>query len=218
MATAFKEGLVQPKRKLPRRKGPVRLVDPKGEKIPDAVLIEASDRFRANSEYSRISRRLERADRLPVERRSIAKAMLLVEIKVVKALWVLERAVAADGARGHSSRNGIEYMHDRLDQYANAVANGGWQMPAPRPALPSSKEIDEAVKVQQWLGFLNPTDARLLTIGAMAKRGDAGRKINWMRVRPSLPELGGVPIRTLQSYYQRALRHMVAELALRGIA
>jgi hypothetical protein len=213
----IEDTVTAPKRKLPRRKGSVRLVDAKGERIPEAVLIEASERFRANHEFARVSRRLERTDRLPIERRSVAKAMLLVEIKVVKALWVLERAVSADGARGHSSRNGIEYMHDRLDQYANAIANGGWFTPAARPAVPSSKEIDEAVKVQRWLGFLDATDARLLTIGAMAKRGDAGRKINWMRVRPSLPELGGVPIRTLQSYYTRALRHMVAELAMRGI-
>jgi hypothetical protein len=143
--------------------------------------------------------------------------MLMVEIKFVKALWVLERSVSPDGARGHSSRNGIGYFHDRIDQYANAVANGGWHTAAPRPSLPGSKEIDEAVRVQRWLEYLDPTDARLLTIGAMSKRGDAGRKINWMRVRGGLPELKDEPVRTLQAAYTRALRHMVAELAMRGI-
>lgn len=182
-----------------------------------AVVLDASRRFTARAEVSRAARRLERVDRLPAERRSVARAMILVEIKFVKAMWVLERAVSSDGARGHASRNGIDYMQDRIDQYANAVANGGWMIPAPRPSLPSSKEIDEAVRVQRWLEFLDPADARLLTIGAMAKRGDAGRKINWMRVRPGLPELKDAPVRTLQSYYSRALRHMVAELAVRGI-
>lgn len=181
------------------------------------VRIEASRRMAERNESSRIELRLARTDKLPIERRSVARAMLMVEIKFTKALWVLERAVHADGARGHSSRNGLAYMHDRLDQYANAVANGGWIAPAPRPSLPSSKEIDEAVKVQRWLEYLDASDARLLTIGAMSKRGDAGRKINWFRVRASLPEIHDAPVRTLQASYNRALRHMVAELAIRGI-
>lgn len=182
-----------------------------------ALRLEASKGLRDRAELSLAARRLERTDRLPIERRSVARAMILVEIKVVKALWVLERAVSADGARGHSSRNGLDYMQDDVDRIGQAIANGGWHIAAPRPGLPSSKEIDEAAKVQGWLGFLDPSDARLLTIGAMAKRGDAGRKINWMRVRPGLPELKDVPVRTLQSYYVRSLRHMVAELAIRGI-
>jgi hypothetical protein len=201
----------------PRRRGPLRLVDDGGIVIPPSVLIEASNRFIERAEQSRMARRLERTDRLPVERRSVARAMLLVELKFVKALWVLERAMSADGARGHAKRNGLDYMHDRLDQYAQAVANGGWFVPAARPALPSAKEIDEASKVQRWLEFLDPCDARLLTIGAMSKRGDAGRRINWMRVRESLPEIRNEPARTLKEGYTRALRHMVAELALRGI-
>lgn len=191
------------------------LKGPEGER----VRIEASYGLKAVqmlASESKLARRLSRIDDLPLERRSVARAMLLVESKFVKALWVLERAVRADGI-GHASRNGLAYMHDRLDQYAMAVANGGWIAPPARPSLPTGKEIDEAVKVQRWLEYLDAIDARLLTIGAMSKRGDAGRKINWFRVRASLPEIGDSPVRTLQAAYSRALRHMVAELALRGI-
>lgn len=178
-----------------------------------ALAIAVSLSIRERSEQGRIARRIARTDKLPLERRSVARAMLFVEIKLVKALWVLERAISADGARGHSTRNGIEYMHDRLDQYANAIANGGWHVAAPRPALPSSKEIDEAQQVQRWLSWLPPEEARVLTVGAMAKRGDAGRKINWMRVKGRLPEIRDYTDRHLRGIYSSALRNIVAEQA-----
>jgi hypothetical protein len=184
---------------------------PKAEQ--HAVLKEVSDRMRQRQEVNLVARRMARTGNLPNDRQSIARAMLLVELKIVKALWVLQRAMTEDAWNYYPSRHGVDYLMERVDHFMA----GHWQHVAPRPAVPEGKHIDEAGRVQGWLGLLQPSEARILTVGAMSKRGDAGRRINWMRVKARLPELENQPIRTLQATYSRALRHMVAELALRGI-
>ena len=57
-------------------------------------------------------------------------------------------------------------------------------------------------------------EAKILVVGATSKRGDAGRRINWLRLRAGLPELADMTIRTLQRRYQDALRAIVSELTI----
>jgi hypothetical protein len=169
--------------------------------------------MRANH-AGRLASRVARIDTLPAHRRSVERAALAVETQFVKGLWVLQLAVNSDGHRP-SGRCGLAYMQEAVDRIGQAIDKGGWDMPPPRPAIPSSKEIDAATETQKWLDCLEPTEARVLTVGALSKRGDAGRKVNWMRVRPRLPELGDLSVRSLQAIYARALRNIVAELTAR---
>lgn len=180
-----------------------------------AVRLQASAGMMARN-AERVSARAARINTLPPHRRSVERAALAIEARFVKGLWVLQLAVRADSPR-ESARNGLSYMQDSVDRYGQAVANGGWDMPAPRPAAPSGKEIDAAMDSQRWLSFLEPLEARVLTVGALSKRGDAGRRVNWMRVRDRLPELGGYSTRSLQAIYTRALRNIVAELTAEKI-
>lgn len=163
----------------------------------------------------RLSARAARIETLPVHRRSIERAALAVEEQFVKAMWVLQRSTGETRPIGFNGSNGLSYMAEHVDLIGQAVANGGWNLPAPRPALPSSREIDAAAEAQTWLTYLDPQEARVLTVGAMSKFGDAGRKINWTRVRGRLPELASYTTRTLQMIYTRALRNIVAELTHR---
>lgn len=175
----------------------------------NALLLEWSNRFAENR--SRMAPRYARIERLPVHRRSVERAMLVVEEAFVKAMWVLQCTEGGDGPIGYVS-GGIGYSHDQLDRYVQALANGGWQTPAPRPAIPSAKEITAAENAHLWVRFLDPAQARVLTVGAMSKRGDAGRKVAWMRVRPRLPEFKHHTVRHLQGIYTGALREIVARL------
>lgn len=162
----------------------------------------------------RLSSRVARIASLPNHRQGVERAALAIEARLVKGLWVLQLAVSADSPRA-SARNGLSYMQDNVDRIGQAIANGGWD--APRPALPSSKDIDAATETQKWLEFLDPVEARVLTVGAMSKRGDAGRRVSWDRVRVRLPEMSYYSTRSLQGIYTRALRNIVAELTMEKI-
>jgi hypothetical protein len=180
-----------------------------------SLALEASASFQQRSLRNRVAR-LEIRHRHTPERLSVERAVLAVEERLVKAMWVLERALPNEGARGHATRNGIDYLHeedDREARYSDAPG-GKWESQSPRPALPVSKEIDAALEVRKWLNFLDPLEARILSIGAMSKHGDAGRRVNWVRVKGRLPELGGYSVRSLQGFYTKALREIVAELTV----
>lgn len=185
----------------------------------EIVRLEVSRSFREKQEQSRLSRRVDRLDAAP-DRRSVAYAMLMVEIRLVKAFWTIARQPAKGAAPGSSGKCGIEYLHDRSDvdaRYTDA-AGGKWEAPPPRPALPSSKDIDQANEALDWL-LLIPTEEsrKILVIGATSKRGDAGRNINWGRVRLALPGLGGLSARTLRHRYAQALRTIVTEMTVARI-
>jgi hypothetical protein len=179
-----------------------------------AVVLAASRSFRDRAGLSRMHRRAERIETLPPHRRSVERAMLAVEEKIVKALWVLQRSCSSDAPRGYEGRNGLDYMPEAIDIYGQAVAKGGYEIPPPRPAVPESKEITEAESVKRWLLLLDPIEARVLNVGAMSKRGDAGRRVSWIRVRSRLPELKDMPERTLKHTYTSALRNIVAHLTV----
>jgi hypothetical protein len=184
-----------------------------------AILIPLSDRMRARS----LQRRLERAiKRNPTpERQSVAIAMLIVEEKIVSALWTIARQPLGRTAPLQAARCGLDYIHDRLDIhsiYADA-AGGKWDTIAPRPALPSSREITVADQVQDWLLLLDDEFMRkLLVVGATSKRGQVARQINWIRIREGMKELDGMSERTLRHRYQEALRIIVSELTIARIA
>lgn len=180
-----------------------------------ALLVAVSRSFRERQEQSRVQRRVARLDSAP-DRRSVAHAMLMVEIRLVKAFWTIARQPAKGAAPGGSSSCGIPYLHDRSDvdaRYTDA-AGGKWEAPPPRPALPSSKDIDQANEALDWLLHVDEPRRKILVIGATSKRGDAGRRINWMRLRSGLPDYAGMTVRTLQRRYSEALRIIVTEMTI----
>ena len=185
-----------------------------------AVLLATSERMRARSLQRRLERTVKRHENAP-ERQSVAIAMLAVEEHIVKALWTIARQPLGKIAPLAASRCGIEYFHDRMDIhsiYADA-AGGKWDSIAPRPAVPSARDITQANRVQDWLLLIDDERLRrLLVVGATSKRGDAGRRINWERLRPSLAEYGGVTVRTIQRSYDEAIRIIVNELTFARVA
>ena len=193
-----------------------------GKPIPreegKVIALEVSRAFRERQEQARLSKRAARVEALPPQRRSVERAMLAVEEAFVRAMWVLQRGTSEDRPVGFSGNTGLNYLAEHVDLIGQAVANGGWLIPEPRPAIPASKEITAAENCQLWLRYLAPLEARVLTVGAMSKRGDAGRRVNWIRVRSRLPELKDMPERTLRHTYTSALRNIVSHLTAERMA
>lgn len=186
-----------------------------------AVRLEISRNFRVKQESNaRVQRRIARLPDCP-ERRSVAQAMLSVEIGLVKAFWTIARQPLGGAMPVAANRCGLDYFHDRTDTHARyADAPGGkYETIAPRPSLPSARDIDLANKALDWLLLIDEEGLRkLLVVGATSKRGDAGRNISWPRIRQTMPELGGYTVRTLKHKYREALRIIVSELTLAKVA
>jgi hypothetical protein len=138
--------------------------------------------------------------------------MFAVEQRIVEALWTLAR-LPNDRGIGFATRNGVGYLDERADLYANAVTNGGWLSTAPRPAPPSAKAIDAMHEPLEWLRHLERSQAKLVTAGAMSRRGDMDNPVRWSRIRVSLG-MEGLTIRTLQRRYENGLRDIVAYLTM----
>lgn len=181
----------------------------KGEEAK-AVRVAASLSFRARQE-ERFERRTRRVSHCP-ERLSVAKAMFAVEQRIVEALWTLAR-LPNDRGIGFASRNGVGYLDERADLYANAVAAGGWLTNAPRPAPPSARAIDAMHEPLEWMRCLGRPAQKLLTEGAMSRRGDMANPVRWSRIRKIL-DMEGLTIRTLQRRYEQALRDIVTHLTM----
>lgn len=175
-----------------------------------AVVLEASRAFRQRAE-ARLNRRLSRLPACP-ERLSVAKAMFAVEQRIVEALWTLAR-LPSDRGIGYASRNGVGYLDERADLYANAVAAGGWLTVPPKPAPPSGRAIDAMHEPLDWLRHLDRAQAKLLTEGAMSRRGDMANPVRWSRIRKKL-EMEHVTIRTMQRHYEQAIRDIVSHLTI----
>lgn len=180
-----------------------------------ALRISVSERMGARALVRRQERAMQRHDGSP-ERQSVAIAMLAVEERIVKALWTLAR-LPNDKGIGFASRNGVGYLEERADIYANAVAAGGWLTTAPRPAPPSARSIDAMHEPLEWMRCLERSQAKLLTEGAMSRRGDMADPVRWSRIRKKL-EMEHLTIRTLQRRYEQALRDIVSHLTLARIA
>lgn len=176
-----------------------------------AVRMEVSRSFRQRQEQS-FERRVQRVAHCP-ERMSVAKAMFAVEQRLVEALWTLAR-LPNDRGVGFASRNGVGYLEERADLYANAVANGGWLTVPPKPAPPSAKAIDAMHEPLDWLRFLDRPIAKLLSEGAMSRCGDMANPVRWSRIRKKMG-LEHLTVRTLQRRYEGALRDIVAALTER---
>ena len=214
MATAAV--MPQPRKRIRRSRQAPKLVDDAGNLIPQSALIEASARFRAR-QTERISQRVARLPSAP-DRRSVAQAMLMVEVRLVKAFWTIARQPLGTVAPLSARRNGIDYIHEKeRDRHAGYkdAAGGDWSSVAPRPSLPSSKEIDAANEALDWLLLITDESLRrVLVVGATSKRGDIGRRIAWARIRTGLPSYGQATVRTLQRHYQQALRIIVTEMTI----
>jgi hypothetical protein len=182
------------------------------------VRLDASVRFQARNLQRRLERATQRNEGFP-ERQSVAIAMLAVEEQIVKALWTIARQPLGRVAPINSGRCGLDYIHDRSDIhsiYADA-AGGKWDTAAPRPSLPSAREISQADKVQAWLLYVEDEDLRkLLVIGATSKCGDAARRIPWVVLK--VPQRLSVTSRTCQRRYDEALRVIADALTLARIA
>jgi len=219
MATAAASVTAQKKPRIRRSRQAPKLVDASGKAIAQTTLIEASDRFRAR-QAERLNGRVSRLPQAP-DRRSVAVAMLAVEVRLVKAFWTIARQPLGKVAPLASRQCGIGYVHDRADthaRYADA-AGGKWEAVAPRPSLPSSKDIDAANEALDWLLLITDESLRrVLVVGATSKRGDIGRRIAWARIRSGLPNYREATIRTLQRHYLQALRIIVTEMTLARIA
>lgn len=185
-----------------------------------AIRLEISRRFRERNEGNRVATRIARLPDAP-ERRSVAMAMLSVETYLVKAFWTIARQPLGAVAPLDARRCGLEYFHDRDDTHARyADAPGGkYEAIAPRPSLPSAREIDQANAALDWLLLIDDEALRkILVVGATSKRGDVGRHISWPRARLSLPQMAGLATRTLKWRYREALRIIVSELTLAKVA
>ncbi len=187
-----------------------------GKAVPkaqgQALALDASRAFAERQERNEQVRVLARRPTAG-DTANVRFAMRCVEHRIVKGLWVLELTLPADGPK-QDRRNGLGYTPDDVDHWAEAVAKGGWQPAAPRPAVPSSREIDAAKEAKTWIEWLDEEQRRFLIAAAMTKRGDRARRINWERVMTRLPQLRDQKLRTLQDRYDRALRTIVAELTI----
>lgn len=171
-----------------------------------AQRLEASRVVRERTE-ARLARRVKRFGHCP-DRLSVAKAMIAIEQRIVEALWTLAR-LPNDRGIGFAKRNGVGYMDERADLYANAVAAGGWLTTAPKPPPPSARSIDEMYAPLEWLRHLERSQAKLLSEGAMSRRGDMENPVRWSRIRKTL-EMEHLTIRTLQRRYEQAIRDLIA--------
>jgi hypothetical protein len=182
-----------------------------------AVRLAASQAI-AERQQRKVERIVHR-NRASPERLSVAKAIFAVEDRLVRAFWTIARQPAGTIKPVLSARCGIEYLAERgdLNGYSDA-AGGKWDSVAPRPPIPSGKDIDDAVQALDWLLFLDDARRKLLVAGATSKRGDVARQINWMRLRTGMPELAGLTTRTCQGRYRESLRIIVTELTLAHLA
>jgi hypothetical protein len=221
-ALAKKENSVSPKQRIHRRKGKpqLRVIHGSrelGAEEAEALSLSVSARFRAKQ----LERRAERSNKNndAPERRSVAIAMLAVEERLVKAFWTIARQPARNLGPALLSQCGLDYTPERGDLVGYADAAGGkWQSVAPRPAIPSGKEIDDANGALDWLLFIDEGRRKILVAGATSKRGDTGRQISWPRLRQGMPEFAGLSTRTLQGRYRESLRIIVNELTLARLA
>lgn len=210
--------IAKPKRNLKMRIEPIE----NGRAVPKAEaqawLLNTSQRFRERQSQRRVERAVRRNGDSP-ERLSVAKAMLAVEDKLVRAFWTIARQPAGRIAPTASARNGLDYYPEGgdLGGYADA-AGGKWDSVAPRPPIPGSREIDQASEALDWLLFVDESRRKILVAGATSKRGDLGRQVNWARLRQGMPELVGLSQRTCQGRYREALRIIVNELTLANLA
>lgn len=200
-----------------RRKMNARQITVMGNKVlPEAqakaVRLEISRAFRERQDARRLVRHIHTDE----ERASISRAIAAVEDRMVRALWTIARQPSKGAGPVCSNRCGIPYLHDRSDVDARYTdsASGKWESVAPRPALPSSKDIDQANEALDWLLWVDDAKRKILVVGATSKRGDRNRRVNWMRLRPTLPEYAGMTVRTLQRRYTEALRMIVTELTI----
>lgn len=175
-----------------------------------AIRLSASRNIVRHNERARAVRYSGRRE--SVERPSVQKAMDWVERKVVDAIWTLQR-LPADRYGRPKARHGIDYILERAERYANAIEHGGWDAQPPAPSPPDSRAIDEMHTPLDWFKLLPNDEAKILWAGASWKRGDAERRVSWIRVRDTLPDgFQRYSSAALRGKYKTALRTLAAEV------
>lgn len=207
------------RKRINRKTKPRLVVVHGGRELPsdqgNALLLDLGRRLDARRLHSRLERLEKRHGGTP-ERLSVEKAMLAVEERIVKAYWVLAR-LPNDRGIGFARRNGVDYVLEREDKWAAAVAGGGWLTQAPSPSPPKAEEIDAMQEPFEWLRWIPESEARTLAAGAMFKRGDSGRNVNWNRAKAGYTSIRHFTNEQLKQKYRQALRNIVAELTVRRL-
>jgi hypothetical protein len=176
-----------------------------------ALLMAVSERRRAKFEREQQMRALARRPKSGEDSTEMKIAIRSVELRIVRGLFVLEISLPPEGVPS-ARQHGLEYMVEREDHYLA----GRWLHTAPRPAVPSPKEISAAEAAVRWIDALpEEEDRRFLRAAAQSKKGERGRGVAWERVISRLPHLAQTSPRTLQERYQRCLRLIVADHMLR---
>jgi hypothetical protein len=183
-----------------------------------AHLLEASRSVQRNSPEIPDSSKTE-----PDDRSSMGRATKAIEARLVKAFSTIARQPIAvnSTAPRQPRKNGLGYFHDNVDSLARFIdaAAGRWEsVNNSRPTSPSSKAIDDANKVIEWLLLIDEEPLRrLLVVGATSKRGDPKRRIPWERLRVSLPQWSDRTTKTMQRAYAKALAIILEKLTFEGV-
>jgi hypothetical protein len=211
-----------PQIRRPRRKVKVTMIVQRGSRTLEgdeakAALLEAgrSDDVRQAAE--------DREPSEPEDRSAMGRAALAIEGRLVRAFATIARqpipvnATAPRAAR----RNGLDYFHENVDSLARFIdaAAGRWEsVDKSRPSLPSPVAIDDANAAVDWLLLIEDESLRrILVVGATSKRGDVKRRIQWERLRVSLPQWSDRSTKTMQRAYSKAIGVILEELTLRGM-
>ena len=146
------------------------------------------------------------------DRQSVKRAMAAVEARLVEAIWVLKRLPDHEAVfvYGHR-RNGILYVHDRAERFANAAAaEGGWAPERTREPVPSGRAIDRMPGTLDWLRLLPRDEAAIVFAACSSKHGDPAANISWRKVRA----FSGLNVtrQRLAQIYEAALRTIAAEV------
>jgi hypothetical protein len=173
----------------------------------ERIRVEASYSIRAGNMVEEMERERSKPVHAP-DRTSVKRAMDVVERQLVEALWTLARL--PDRNPFGNGRCGIEYVQERGDYRAEDATGGKWD-----PSRPSPRAIDAMHEPLEWLTWLKPDHAKLVSVAAATKRGSSDRNISWARVRAAYPPAHSLSIPTLHRRYADGIRAIVSELTIR---
>lgn len=146
------------------------------------------------------------------DRLSVRHAMDAIEARLVEAIWVLKRLPDHEAVYvyGHR-RNGMAYVHDPAERFANAVANEGrWEPERTREPVPSGRAIDRMQGTLDWLRLLPRDEAAIVFAACSSKHGDPAANVSWRKVRAFCGL--NVTRQRLAQIYEAGLRTIAAEV------
>ena len=159
------------------------------------------------------------AEALPVANRSVAALAHMVEARIVEAAWTLARLPDRERGWLYHKHNGLSYVQERPDRWANAVdpASGreiGFGAAPPRPGSPTPKQVSRWAEALAWLQWLSVDHGRVVFGAALSRRGDMMHRISWVKAR----QFSGLTVtrQRLAAIYNAGIADIAAELVARG--